>query len=164
MVSILILIMKLLSIIFYLSSLPFLGTINKTNFYSYFKSNDKISIETGIKFISTTPDSNIKNAYLGALIIKSAQYSKLVADRLEIFKSGKWLLETAIKKDPSNVEFRFLRFVLQENCPKLLHYNINLKEDKLLICEKYNTLELIVKNEINLYCIESVLLSIKDLK
>ncbi|MGY8988425.1 MAG: hypothetical protein ACKVG7_07690 [Flavobacteriales bacterium] len=156
--------MKLLSIIFYLISLNFFGTINKTEFYSYFKSNDKKSIAVGIKFISNMPDSNIKNAYLGTLIIKSAQYSKLVSDKLKIFKKGKSLLDNAIKEDPSNIEFRFLRFVLQESCPALLHYKTNLKEDKLLICEKHNTLELTVKNEINSYCIDSALLSIEDLK
>jgi len=143
--------------------LSFSSGIDKSAFYSYFKSNDKTHIEAGIKVISNTPDSNVKNAYLGALIIKSAQYAKLF-DRLKRFKYGKLLLENAIKKDPLNVEFRFLRFVLQENCPQLLHYKTNLKQDKRLICTKYNTLELTVKNEINSYCTESALLSIEDLK
>ena len=154
--------MKLL-LIFYLISFSFLETINETNFYSYFKSNDKETIELGVKFISKLPDSDIKNAYLGALIIKSAQHYKIVADRLQKFKDGKLLLDTAIKKDPSNAEFRFLRFILQENCPKALHYNANLQEDKMIICEKYNTLGLVVKNEISSYCRESDLLSIEDL-
>ena len=143
--------------------LSFSSGIDKAFFYSSFKSSNEKSIEAGIKFIANTPHSNIKNAYLGALIMKSAPDSKLF-ERIKIFKRGKLLLEYGIQQEPLNAEFRFLRFVIQENSPEFLGYDTNLSEDKQLIIEKYNTLEVIVKNEINAYCTESALLSIEDLK
>ena len=155
--------MRRFVILFCFIFLSFSSGIKKAEFYSFLKSNDKKSIEVGIKFIANKPHSHIKNAYLGALIMKSAPNSKL-SERLKIFKRGKLLLEYAIQQEPLNTEFRFLRFVIQENSPKFLGYSANLNEDKQLIIEKYNTLEVIVKNEINAYCTESALLSIEDLK
>jgi len=154
--------MRLVLILFYFINLNFSANISKSEFYLYFKSNEKTSIQTGIRIVSNTPETNIRDAYLGVLIIKSAQYSNGI-DRLKKFQYGKLLLEKAIEDDPLNIEFRFLRFVTQENCPIFLRYNNNLKEDKQFILKRYKSLDLIVKQEINLYSKESSLLSIEDL-
>lgn len=53
--------------------------------------------------------------------------------KLSYFNSGKKLLETAIQKDPKNIELRFFRFSTQSNVPALLNYSSNINEDKLIL-------------------------------
>jgi hypothetical protein len=50
------------------------------------------------------------------------------------FVNGKNLLEQDIKKDPNNIELRFLRLSVQLNVPPFLGYSSNINEDKLIIC------------------------------
>lgn len=38
-------------------------------------------------------------------------------------------MENAIKSQPNNAEYRFLRLMIQENAPKVLKYNTKIKED-----------------------------------
>jgi hypothetical protein len=49
------------------------------------------------------------------------------------FICGKELLEQAIKKDPDNIELRFLRLTVQLNVPPFLSYSNNIMEDKTMI-------------------------------
>ena len=46
-----------------------------------------------------------------------------------MFKEGGKKLEAAIKAAPNNVEFRFLRLMIQENAPKIVGYDENIKVD-----------------------------------
>lgn len=46
------------------------------------------------------------------------------------FLKGKKLLETAIKREPDNIELRFLRFSVQTNAPEILGYYHDRKDDK----------------------------------
>ena len=108
--------------------------------------------------------STLKNAYLGALTMKSAQFEKASKDKIETFKSGKSLLETSISKEPKNGEFRFIRLATQEKSPKILHYNTNLEEDKKIVLETYRSLELTVRIAIKKYAEESDVISSNELK
>ena len=53
--------------------------------------------------------------------------------KLKYFIRGKETLEAAIKADPKNIEFRFLRLCTQLNTPSFLGYSSNIEEDKLAI-------------------------------
>ena len=65
---------------------------------------------------------------------------KKAGDKLSLFKSGHKLLDGAIKKDESNAELRFLRLMVQEHSPGMLHYKGDLDKDSVLIKEKFSEL------------------------
>lgn len=155
---------KLFSIV--LISFSFLASkpINKLEFYNSFKSNDKATIEKGIEQIKNGTSTTLKSAYLGALTMKSAQFPATPKEKIAIFKEGKALLESSIAKEPKNGEFRFLRLAMQEKSPKILHYTGNIEEDKKILFETYESLELIVKKVIKKYAEESTILSTSDFK
>ena len=60
--------------------------------------------------------------------------------KLKLFKKGHKLLEAAIKEDPNNTEFRFLRLMIQENAPGILGYNVNEEKDSEFIRKEYKSL------------------------
>lgn len=79
-----------------------------------------------------------KQAYEGALLMKKSGLIKGHAkQKLGIFKSGKTKLESLILKEPKNAEFRFLRLIIQENAPKVVKYNRDIKEDVEMIKDYY---------------------------
>ena len=53
------------------------------------------------------------------------------------FNKGKKLLENAVKRDPKNLEIRFMRYICQEKTPGFLGYKDNLEEDKKFILSEY---------------------------
>lgn len=53
------------------------------------------------------------------------------------FNKGKKALENALKKDPNNLEIRFMRYISQEQTPAFLGYNKDLKNDKNFILAEY---------------------------
>ena len=53
------------------------------------------------------------------------------------FNKGKKLLENAVKRDPKNLEIRFMRYICQEKTPKFLGYNKDLEADKKFVLTEY---------------------------
>ena len=137
---------------------------NKLEFYNTFKSDDKSVIEKGIEQLKSIKTSTLNNAYLGALTMKSAQFPSTPKEKIAVFKEGKILLEASITKEPKNGEFRFLRLAMQEKSPKILHYTGNIEEDKKILIESYESLDIIVKKVIKKYAEESTVISTSDFK
>ena len=50
--------------------------------------------------------------------------------RLSYFNKGKNLLETSLKKEPTNTELIFFRFSVQTHVPALLGYSAKIRSDK----------------------------------
>ncbi len=138
-----------------------LSAINRDRFYRVFetKSIDKINEE--IKALDKEAPSALKDAFLGAMIMKKAQFLKTPKEKINIFKKGKTLLESAIKKQPNNTEFRFLRLAIQENCPKVLKYNTNISDDAQLIQTNYVAINIIAKKHIKKYALHSKALNLQ---
>lgn len=67
--------------------------------------------------------------YLGGLQTIWAKYVFSPMSKLNTFNKGKKNIEQAIKKEPNNVELRFIRLSVQKNAPSFLGYNSNIKED-----------------------------------
>lgn len=155
---------KLITLLFISLYITGSNSINKLDFYNTFKSDEKSVIEKGIKQIKEVNSSNLKNAYLGALVMKSAQFPSTPKEKIAVFKEGKELLETAISKEPKNGEFRFLRLATQEKSPKVLKYNGNIEEDKKILLSTYNSLEFTVKKVVKKYAEESTVISPSDFK
>ena len=71
--------------------------------------------------------------YHAAAIMKKADFVWSVFKKLSNFKKGKKMLEDFIKKNPEDVEARYIRWLTQKMVPKFLGYNNNIKEDYLFI-------------------------------
>lgn len=155
---------KLISVLFITLYFAGSNSINKLDFYNTFKSDEKGVIEKGIQQIKEVNSSNLRNAYLGALVMKSAQFPSTPKEKIAVFKEGKELLESAISKEPKNGEFRFLRLATQEKSPKVLKYNGNIEEDKKILLNTYNSLEYTVKKVVKKYAEESTVISPSDFK
>lgn len=68
-------------------------------------------------------------AYLGGLQTIWANHVFNPFSKLNTFKQGKKNIEEAIKKEPDNVEIRFIRLSVQKNAPSFLGYRSNINED-----------------------------------
>ena len=75
------------------------------------------------------PDNTILG-YIGMSFMLKAKYSWLPNDKWNYFNKGKKFLESAILKDPNNIELKFMRFCIQNNTPTFLRYNKDLEKDR----------------------------------
>ena len=139
-------------------------SIEKSAFYDALSSNSVEKLDKMIQQLEKEKKTSLNLAYKGALIAKKAAFKKKVADKINLFKSGVTLLETEISKFPKEVEYRFLRLTIQENCPKILKYNKNIEEDIDVITKGYPHLNKPLKKIILDYTKHSKLLNSNKLK
>jgi hypothetical protein len=104
-----------------------------------------------------------KSAYEGALLMRKSGLLSKAREKLAIFKSGRAKLEEAIKNDNTNIEYRFLRLIIQENAPKILNYKNNTRNDAELIRTSFKKLEPVVQQAIKNYSKTSTFLKPTDL-
>ena len=136
-------------------------SIDKSEFYKTFASTDLSSINTYIQKVNeaTFPE---KDAYHGALLMKKAGLVGNPKEKLSLFKQGHKELENAISTDTKNVEYRFLRLMIQENAPGILGYKNEIKEDSGIIKGAYKTLPNEAKTALLDYCKKSKFLKTED--
>ncbi len=115
------------------------STVNRAAFYKAMELNNKDLVNTQLTELKTGPDE-IRDAYTGAMLMKKASFFGAAATKLHLFREGHKMLENAIKKDPDNVEFRFLRLIIQEHAPGVLGYKNDLQKDSELIRKSYKSL------------------------
>ena len=89
-----------------------------------------------IKF--QNPDNTILG-YIGMSFMLRAKYAWLPNNKLSYFNQGKKYLESAIAKDPKNLELIFMRFCVQSNAPGFLFYSSNINSDKQFILKAFNS-------------------------
>lgn len=92
--------------------------------------SDKELCQSLIVQLSKKTESEVHFAYLGALHTIWANHVFSPLSKLNSFLQGKTEIELAVKKDPNNVEIRFIRLSVQKNCPSFLGYNSNIASDK----------------------------------
>lgn len=109
------------------------GSFSKSEFFKALESGNQTTIVTLEKKIADATVNDDQKAYYGAILMKTSEYQKTAGDKLKKFKEGKALLEGVIESNSSNIEYRFLRLMIQENAPKILKYNSNIKEDVAFI-------------------------------
>ncbi|MFS4466559.1 hypothetical protein [Maribacter sp. 2210JD10-5] len=85
----------------------------------------------------TAKDEPLLMAYKGAALTLKAKHAKGLGSKKSFFKEGASLLETAIEKEPTNIEIRLLRLSVQENAPRITGYKDNLEQDKEFIHTHY---------------------------
>lgn len=87
-----------------------------------------------LKLLETaTPNQPLLYGYKGCATMIMAKHSFNPFNKLSFFKKGKNILETAINKDPENIELRYLRLAVQINTPSFLGYKDDIKNDKLFL-------------------------------
>lgn len=136
----------------------------------YFKiKNDNCNaLKLAQQFEKTPPRSAVLIGYHGAALAASPECISNPAKKLSQFKKGKKLIDEAIKKEPSNIEIRFLRFATQSKAPGFLGYKKHLEEDKNFLIKNIRNLHVIkhkeVINIITKFIIESDLTDQKEEK
>lgn len=96
--------------------------------------------------------------------MKKAGFLKGVNNKVKTFKKGAGLLEGEIRIIRDNVEYRFLRLIIQEHAPKILKYNKNLEEDKKVVLTGYEKLDPDLQKIIKNYSASSGVIKKEDLK
>jgi len=120
-------------------------SFDKKAYYATFASNDINTVNAELKILKSNPSLL---AYEGALLMKKADLVGNPKDKLSFMKEGKNKLETTISKNPSNIEYRFLRYMIQDNAPSFLGYNSNLEDDRKKIISEYKNFDQVVKDAI----------------
>lgn len=115
------------------------------------KENAKNFIEIADKKTSSDP---VISGYKAAAKVLEA---KVTADgkRKALVKSGATNLENLIKSNPNNTELRLIRLSVQENVPKIVGYNKNLKEDKEFVLSNYSKQNAALKSYIKKFAAQS---------
>jgi hypothetical protein len=116
-----------------------LTSLDRSSYYKAMKGEDKQLVNAQITELETIQPP-LKDAFLGAMLMKKAGLGGAPATKLKLFKQGRKMLESAIKQDPDNAEFRFLRLIVQENSPSVLGYHNDIKSDAEFIRKSYNSL------------------------
>ncbi|MCF6223045.1 MAG: hypothetical protein L3J34_04885 [Flavobacteriaceae bacterium] len=76
-------------------------------------------------------------AYKGAVMALTARHLKGVKLKGEAFKNGAEWIEHAVSHNSSDIEIRFVRLSIQQNSPKFLGYNDDIKADKNFLLKNF---------------------------
>ena len=113
--------------------------LNRAAYYKAMESESKTLVDAQISELNSAPE-DVKNAFLGAMIMRKAGIGGNPTSKLKLFKQGRKLLEGAIAEDPENAEFRFLRLIIQEHAPGALGYRNDQQKDSEFIRKSYSSL------------------------
>ena len=107
---------------------------------SYSKANSSNENAKNFIALAEKKSSNdpIISAYKSASKILEAKVTTEKNKRKSFVKSGATTLESLIASNPNNAELRVIRMSVQENIPKIVGYNKNLKEDKTFLINNYS--------------------------
>lgn len=116
--------------------------------YNKLLSDKELCEKMIVELTETKNNSATHLAYLGGLQTIWANHVFSPISKLNTFKEGKKNIEQAIKKEPDNVELRFIRLSVQKNAPSFLGYKSNINEDTEFIKENRHQIgsEILQKN------------------
>jgi hypothetical protein len=113
--------------------------LNRQVYYQAMEGNNRSLVDSELVYLRKDATGNL-GAFTGALIMKKAGMGGSATTKLHLFKQGHQMLEAAIKQDPDNTEYRFLRLMIQENAPGFLGYKNDLEKDSAYIRKTYKSL------------------------
>ncbi len=103
--------------------------------------------------------------YKGASTMIEAKYQINPLNKLAKFNEGKLLIEKAFKREPNNIEIRFIRFSIQTNIPTFLGYHSDIEEDKKNLINNMSLIaDTLLKTNINNCLSKSKYCTIEELK
>jgi hypothetical protein len=147
--------MKYLVLLITIFSLNANAQLDRKAIYNALASDSKELVQKQLDGIENMKESSEVKAFKGALQMKAAQFQKTAKDKMALFNSGKKVLESEIKSNDGNVEYRFLRLLIQENAPKQLKYNGNIEEDAAAVIMGYSKLKESAKTAVESYAKKS---------
>jgi len=134
---------------------------DKSAFYKAIASDDVGQINSQLEILQRSSIAE-KEAYEGFLQMRKAGMVGGPSEKLSLFRNGHEKLESAITRDENNLEFPFLRLMIQENAPKILGYHHNIKNDREVIRKNFKKFPQIVQIAIVDYSKKSKVLNPKD--
>jgi hypothetical protein len=137
-------------------------SVDKAAFYSAMASASLEQIDKELTSVTATTAPE-REAYKGALLMRKAGLLSRPKDKLAAFRSGATLLESCLAKDSANVEYHFLRLMIQEHAPRIVHYDTDQEKDSQIITRSFRTLSPALQKAILDYCPHSKRLQQKEL-
>ncbi|MCB9426285.1 MAG: hypothetical protein H6584_04570 [Flavobacteriales bacterium] len=129
---------KLIYIFLFISSISFSQSLETIRSAYIEASQSKEKTEAFYRLVNTSKIGNKElMAYKGAALTMKSKYTKLVKEKVRLFKEGARLLDGVISENPNNLEMRVIRLSIQENVPKFLKYQSNIQEDKQIILDNF---------------------------
>lgn len=132
--------------------------IDKSSFFNAMSSGNTKQIESQLQSLKSISGTD-KEAFEGALLMRKSGTLAVPAKKLAMFKQGYKKLESAISKNPANVEYKFLRLMVQENAPRSLGYYKTISQDSKFVKDNYRTLSVATQNSVTSYSKKSKALS-----
>ena len=137
-------------------------TFDKAGFYSAMASGQPGEINAELSAVQASSIKE-KDAYEGALLMRKAGLLSRAKEKLATFKSGYIRMESSMAKDTGNIEYHFLRLMIQEHAPKVVHYDKDQQKDSQVIIRSFPSLSPVLQKAILDYCPHSKLLHQKEL-
>jgi hypothetical protein len=100
--------------------------------------DEKICNSLYRKFKDIKTNDPLLSGYIGGMYIARSRHVALI-DKPSNFRTGRDMLEEAIKQKPGDIELIFLRMTVQTNLPSFLGYNDNIESDKIFVLNNYRT-------------------------
>ena len=132
-------------------------TFDKAGLYAAMASGSLEEINKELTIVAAT-DLKEKDAYEGALLMRKAGLLSRPKEKLSTFKSGYIKMESSMAKDSGNIEYHFLRLMIQEHAPKVVHYDKDQQKDSQDIIRSFPVLSPVLQKAILNYCPHSKLL------
>jgi hypothetical protein len=137
-------------------------SFDKAGFYSAMASGNLEQIDKELTIVAATTVKE-REAYEGALLMRKAGLLSRAKEKLAAFKSGAVKLESSMSKDSGNIEYHFLRLMIQEHAPRVVHYDTDQEKDSQVITQSFRTLTPVLQKAILDYCPHSKRLHQKEL-
>jgi hypothetical protein len=134
--------------------------LNRPAFYKAMEENNKALVNDQLSELETAPDE-LRRAFMGAMLMKKASFRAPPSVKLRLFKKGHKMLEAAIRQEPDNAEYRFLRLIIQEHAPSVLGYKNDVQNDCEYIRKSYKSLPDEVQHAIANYSKKSKFLKLE---
>lgn len=93
------------------------------------KGVNEVELGEMIQLCESNATCNLIIPYWAAATMKKAEFAWSPLNKLKYFNKGKKMLEDFIKKNPTNIEAKYIRWLTQKMAPAFLSYNKNLADD-----------------------------------
>jgi hypothetical protein len=134
---------------------------DKAGYYTVMASGNITAVDSLLSLLQQETLKD-KEAYEGALLMRKAGLLRRPKEKLSVFRSGARKLETALAKDSSNGEYHFLRLIIQENAPGVVHYNKDVEKDSQFVYRSFKLLSPVVQKAVLDYSKHSKTLRVKE--
>lgn len=124
--------------------------IDRNSFFNAMSSNSVRLMDAQLSALKNQSGRD-KEAFEGAMLMRKSGTLTVPAKKLAMFKQGHKKLEGAIGSNPGNIEYRFLRLMVQENAPRSLGYYKNIDQDSKWVKDNYKSLSAPIQQSVMSY-------------